>query len=220
MPAEVLLRDARAVAAAPQVHLPITERFAHLVEIGDPRARRVLRRIDAFGRELPRAQQRFRHRIDVEFGVLVGRERGTVERRRAAGAALVDQHDVARAADRAELQRERTQRRGRLAGAAGDQHERVGCGGQRVRRQHGDEDGEPASLRMPPVFGHVERAALRGLRDLRQPALGERHASRARCAIAASGHGQRKRDDDQGSVKSLGNMRAHRFDFASPASHG
>ena len=59
MPAQVLLRDARAVAAAPQVPARVAERLAHRFEVGDPRRGRVLRGVDALA---PQARRRTRAR--------------------------------------------------------------------------------------------------------------------------------------------------------------
>ena len=143
VPAQIFLRGARAVRAAPEVDLVVAQRRAHRVEIGDPRRRRVLRGVDALRGELLRAGGRLRHRIELErrLEAVVGLERRADERRRAAGAALVDEHDVAILAHAGQRRGERSEEARRLAGAAGENEQRIGARVQRVRRQHRDRQG-------------------------------------------------------------------------------
>ena len=197
MTAHVLERRARAVRPAPQVHPWITERRAHRVEIRDECGGRVLRGVDALCGELARASLRLRFGIELERRVdaVVGLERRAFERRRAAGAALVDEHDVAVLAHVDELHRERTQMRSRLSRPAGEHEQRVGARIERVRRKDGDGDRDRPRRRLAAVLGHLQRPALRRERDVRQAALGERHGSLARAVGAAAGERDGERDE-------------------------
>ena len=178
MAAQVLLRHARTVAAAPQVPARVPQRFAHRFQVGDPRRRRVLRGVDALCLELVGARAGPRQRVEIERFVLAWLEGRAVQRRGAAGAALVDQHHVARAPHFGQAPGERRKRRGGLTRAAGENDERILLGRQRVRGEHGREDPDRATAGCGAVFRNLEFAALDGGREVGKPALGECDAAR------------------------------------------
>src|SRR5262245_13729737 len=194
MPAEVLERCPSPVRAAPKVDPRIAERGTHGLEVLDPRRRRVLRGIDAARRELGRAIGGARHDVDVERALeaLVRLERFAVERRRAPGATLVDEYDVAILADIEEQRCEGSEIGRRLPWAPGQDEQRIGARTQRVRGQHRDGQRDLASPRLVAVFGYIERAALRGERKERPPAFGRRERTRRRPAVTAPGGSERE----------------------------
>ena len=85
-----------------------------------------------------------------------------VERRRAAGAALVDEHDVAVLAHAGQRRGEGAEEARRLAGAAGEDEQRVGARIERVGGQHRDRKRDLAAVGLVAVLRDLERAALRG----------------------------------------------------------
>ncbi len=240
MAPRVFHRRARAVRAAPEVDAVVAERGAHRVEIGDPRGGRVLGRVDAPGREFRGAGLRARHRVEFQRGfdvAFVELERGAGERRAAAGAALVDEDDVAVLAHPVELGGERPEVRRRLARAAGEDEQRVALRSQGVGGQDGDENpdaaGRPAWLDPPAPRPHrtgppsaagaagIRRAAacasgLRRRRSRRRwppaPRRRPRRAMREAGGAARRARGRRhaRRDRGPGSFMAADGNRARR----------
>ena len=177
MPAQVVERDAGAVAAAPQVPARDAERGANGFEVLDERRGRVAARVDAGLRELRRAGLRARQRIDLQQdGPETGFRIGLAgERRRTAGAALVDEYDVARAADFVQARGERRQFARGLARPAGEDEQRVGMGRERVRREDGDVDRNRPAPGRRAILRDRHGAAARGGRQSRKPAVIERN---------------------------------------------
>ena len=139
-------------------------------------------------------------RVDVEFRAVVRREGGTLERRRAAGAALVDQQDVARAANCTQLQGERFKRRRRLSGPRASSTSGSGFGAIAYSREHGDEYstvGEPSVLLA--ILGHHQRAHCTACTIFGKPAFAEqrnvplRHPTIAAALAASASARQRSR---------------------------
>ena len=97
--------------------------------------------------------------------------RCAVERRGAPGPTLVDENDIALAAYRVQLRHEWGELRRRLARTARQDEQRIGLRRQRVGRQYADEQLDLASAGRSTVLRHLERPALRRLRQARQPAL-------------------------------------------------
>ena len=159
---QVLLRDARAVGGGVEIDAPVAERGAHALEVRDRQGGGVEGDVGA-GAE--RGQAALRTGGDV--GETGAREAGGVVRAvepvRAAGAALVEEHDVALAADARKHRCDRgVERGGRSARAAGEHEHGIGRGaaadGGHPRHAQGDvPPGRPCR-----VFGHLQRAALRG----------------------------------------------------------
>ena len=186
VPAQVFLRNARAVAAAPEVPLRVTERLAHRLEVGDPRRGRVLRRVHALREQFGRAGLGARDGIRFQRIVVPGLERIALHRRRTAGAALVDQDDVACAPDFVQARDERRQRRCRLTRATGEDQQWIRLGRERVRRQHRGEDPDLATVRLGAVFGNLD---LRRIGPASAGwATGIRRASRLRVGAASLPH--------------------------------
>jgi hypothetical protein len=79
-------------------------------------------------------------RIGIEHIVVARLERGARQRRRAPGAALVDQHHVARAPQFGEARGEGREMRRRLSRSAGEYDQRIVLRIDRVGRKHGGED--------------------------------------------------------------------------------
>ena len=161
----VLLRHARAVGATDQVDLRRAQRLAHAVQVahgvgGGVEAGIGLQRGGAVARKGGRRSLAEVIRIAVgvaAFRVLAG------ERIRLAGAALVDQHDVARLAHLAERPVDgRPDLHGRLARAAGKEEHGI------VRRrpfvgrgQPGDVQRHLAAFGSGRILGHLVGRALR-----------------------------------------------------------
>ena len=198
VPAQVFQRRARPVGAAPEIDPVVAQRRARRIEIRDPRRRRVLRGIHALRGQLARAGSGLRHRIELEraFEAVVGLERRADERRRPAGAALVDEDDVAILADAGQRGGERTEKARGLTGPAGENEQRVGARVQRVGRKDRDEQRDLAAAGLASILGHLEGAALRGERKLRQPAVGEHDRATRPGAIAAAPEAERECGED------------------------
>ena len=174
---QVFLRDARAVAAAPQVELLGSRAPARTASRSATNADVVY--CDA-STPLPASSARMRSARGTgsmsNSSSLVGLERGAVERRRAAGAALVDEDDVAGAADsRQSCNAKGAERRCRLARAAGE-HARAdrawatACWPAGRRRRSTDLSHRPADRGSPAL--RAGRTA-RPCGSFRQPAFGQ-----------------------------------------------
>ena len=185
MAAQVFERDARAVGAAPEVDLRVAERGAHRVEVGDPRGGRVLRGVDAARGELLRARGGLRHRIELERRVdaVVGLERGAGERRRAAGAALVDEHDVAVLAHAGQLRGER--RRDSVAACPGPPA-RMNSGSGRGLSVFAGSTATASVILRPSRLRAILRDLERRRIARRRRSFGSRHSASAIVRRAAS----------------------------------
>ena len=170
---------AGAVGAAVEVDALVAEGGADVVQVVHRDRRRVERGI---GGEPPQALSQRRHRqhvVHVALRVVVAARQRAVEGIRAAGAALVDQHDVAVGEHPGEDAGERLGGGDRrLAGAADQDEQRIGSGGGAQRRQHRHPEPDPAPLPGGAVLEHLERAAARLPVDAGELARRERQPRR------------------------------------------
>jgi hypothetical protein len=181
VPAHVDLGGAGAVGAAEEVQPLVAEELPHLVQVigGD-----VAGVEGEVGVELARAGAQGGEReevVQVALEVVLAPRLGAVEGVRAAGAARVDQQDVARGAQPAEELGELGCRRGRgIAGAALEKDQRVGRGIGGLRREDDDVDGDLAPALGRPVLPHRMGAAEHLLVEPGDVARGEALAHGAR----------------------------------------
>ena len=177
----VVLRDSRAVRDAVEIQRAIAERGAHVVEIADGDAGRVVARIARQRRQalLHRCLQLLRIEHD-EFGIV---RQLAVQPVRAPGAPLIDQHQVAVAPDARERRRDaQVEIAGGLSGSAAQDEQRIGRGLQPQRR---DRRRRAIAIlcyggrRDFPARGTGRSGPRRCLRPARSPG-GSRRAARAR----------------------------------------
>ena len=161
----VVLRDARAVGTADQVDPLVAEGGAHGLEVADRDAGRVELRAAAQPRQ---AVARDPAQLDGrEFAGLDGVVRHVaVEPVRAAGAALVHQHEIALAPDAGiGTERRRIAFDRALARPAREQEDRIGIGARRDRRHDRNGELDFHAVGFVGIFGDGELRALRGDRD-------------------------------------------------------
>ena len=153
-------RGARAVGAAVDVDLVVAEERADIVEIVHRDRRRVERQVgvvlrlaglEAIERLLVGLHERLQRIVVVV----------AVERIRLAGAALIDEDDVAIVLHAAEdLADHLGQLGGALAGSAGEEEQRIGLRIGAERRQHDDVQIDLAALLGGAILVDLERAAV------------------------------------------------------------
>ncbi len=196
--AHQLERDAGAVRDRDDVDLRRAERLPHRVEVcGLGRGVEVAQVVD------PAEQGRARQRVaagqqvrdlGIDPGQRVGR-RPAVQRRAGAGAARVDQHQVALAVERRQQMPHLPGQRDRaLPRPAGDEEHRVGARLARQRRQHRHLQRDLPALGARRVERARQRAAARLALDARQAAGLEDQRSRHRRRRG----GQRQRAGQRG----------------------
>ena len=157
MLAEVVLRERPAIRRPIEIDLVIPEGRPDVIEVVRRDRARVEPRVGIeCGQAVAHPCRQSRIGLGCRQPGRVGhrRERQGVRR---AGAALVDEHDVARRMDALVMTREpREERRARVAGAAGDGEEGVRFGDRGERRDDRDPETEVATIGGRPVFGHRE----------------------------------------------------------------
>ena len=198
--AHEFLRDSSAVGAAPKIDAFVAQRRANRVDVGDDFRRGVARDVDVI-RSAQLAQfsetslRGGRRQIGVDQLIerVARRQRGAFQRRRFAGAARIDEHDVAGAAYTAKRDRHGNQCLRRLTGSAGEHEQGVGIGAERVGGQHRNGQRKLAASGLGAVLGHLDGGALRGRRELGQAALVHCDVPRQRPVAA----GAKQQDEQQ-----------------------
>ena len=199
--AQVDERGASPVGAAPQIDRLVPERGADVVEIlhGDRRGVAAhVGLVRAQAGEDPVLAESLGAEEILQRRVLGGEL--AFERARGAGAALIDEHHVARAPDTLEGGDDAPEHLGcGLAGPAGEEEERVRSRRARQRGNERDAEIDRSTAGIRAVFGNAENAALGGKGDAPQPAgrkrdlpcgLRVRAPCSGSCARRSQGHGE------------------------------
>ncbi len=158
--AQVLLRDAGAVGNTVEVDALVAESCAHALKIRHRKTRGVVGGARARTQQIEAA---LRGGEDLRVGSLVEAllVLGAVEGIGGAGAALIDEYNVALALDTPERSRDAcVERTRRLSRPAGEDEERIGLLAAADRRHAGHVQSDPAAARVLRILGHLEDAAV------------------------------------------------------------